>query len=254
MAGPGGGGVRVAERLAMQVPPPRPFVWHQNWLQLLFLHWSVPVEVLRPLIPPGLTIDTYAGQAWLGIVPFRMTNVRPRWIPYFRSLSAFPELNVRTYVHLDGRSPGVWFFSLDATNPLAVEAARAAFRLPYFHCRIGLRRDGLEVAYHARRHDRRSPAAHLDLRYRIGPALPPAPPDSLAFFLTERYCLYAEPRPGALSRLRVHHRPWPLHAASLTDLDTNLAEADGLAPLAGVPLLHYAPRVDVRVWNLEQLR
>ncbi len=248
-----GAGPHTAARVAMRLPPAGRFGWHQNWLQLVFLHWPVPVEALRPHIPARLSVDTFDGRAWLGVVPFQMANVRPWWAPRLRSLADFAELNVRTYVHLDGEAPGVWFFSLDAANPLAVEAARAVWRLPYYRARFRIRRDGATVTYRARRVDRRSPPAHLDLRYRIGAPLPEAEPASLAFFLTERYCLYAAPRSDRLLRVRAHHRPWPLRRAELLHLSGNLLAADGLPTPAGEPLLHYSEGVAVRVWGIERL-
>lgn len=243
----------IAARLREREVLAGPFAWHQSWHQLAFLHWPVPAERLRPLIPARLSVDTFDGAAWLGIVPFRMTNVRPRWAPRLRSLADFAELNVRTYVHLGGEFPGVWFFSLDATNPLAVEAARRLWRLPYFLARIGLRQNGDRLLYRARRLDRRSPPAHLDLAYRIGERLPLAEPGSLVHFLTERYCLYASPDGRRLLRVRVVHPPWPLHAARLLHLDSSLLEADGLPPVEGAPLVHYAPAVHVRIWDPEPI-
>ena len=112
-------------------PPNASHVMHQTWHDLLFMHWRVPAESLRQHLPTALSLDTFDDSAWIGIVPFRMSDVRPRFLPALPWLSAFPELNVRTYVTLDGR-PGVWFFSLDAGNPLAVWIARAWFKLPYF--------------------------------------------------------------------------------------------------------------------------
>jgi hypothetical protein len=107
----------------------------QTWHDLLFMHWPVPIESLRPHIPPGLTIDTFDGQAWIAVVPFRMSDIAPRGLFPLPWLSAFPELNVRTYVIRDGK-PGVWFFSLEAGNSLAVWLARTFFKLPYFHARM----------------------------------------------------------------------------------------------------------------------
>src|ERR1700674_1035433 len=98
-------------------------VMTQSWPDLLFAHWPVDAEKLRALIPERLEIDTFDGRAWLAVVPFRMTNVRLRGTPAVPWLSAFPELNMRTYVTYDGE-PGVWFFSLDAGNSLAVAIAR----------------------------------------------------------------------------------------------------------------------------------
>jgi len=170
--------------------PAGPWVMAQIWHDLLFAHWPVDTAVLHPLLPPQLQIDTFAGHAWVAVVPFRMTGVRLRGMPAMPGLFAFPELNVRTYVTYDGK-PGVWFFSLDAGNSLAVAVARAWFHLPYFRARMSCseRNGGIEYASH-RTH---SGAASAGLRghYRpVGPIFLPQP-DTLEHFLTERYCLYA---------------------------------------------------------------
>src|SRR6267143_1137061 len=165
--------------------PAGPWVMAQSWHDLLFAHWQVDVIVLRSLLPSQLQIDTFEGSAWLAVVPFRMTSVRLRGTPAMPGLSAFPELNVRTYVTCDGK-PGVWFFSLDAGNSLAVAIARAWFHLPYFRARMSCseRNGGIEYASH-RTH---SGAASAGLRghYRpVGPIFLPQP-DTLEHFLTER--------------------------------------------------------------------
>ena len=130
-------------------PTLRPAGWpvmRQRWSELLFLHWPVPVEALRPLIPPQLQVDTHEGVAYVGLVPFLMSGVRPLWAPPVRGLSRFPEVNVRTYVHLNGKDPGVWFFSLDAANAAAVRIARALFHLPYYFARMGIEKTGSRIA------------------------------------------------------------------------------------------------------------
>src|SRR5690606_35517478 len=104
--------------------------WRQSWLDLLFIHWPVPTAALRPHVPSELSIQEFDGTSWIGLVPFRMAGVMRRPFPDIPGLSAFPELNVRLYVEAEGK-PGVWFLSLDATNPLAVWAARRYFHLPY---------------------------------------------------------------------------------------------------------------------------
>ena len=117
-------------------PTPRqPWILGMRWHDLLFMHWPVKSEALRPYIPPALAIESFDGTAWIGVVPFRMSAVVPRLIPPVPYLSAFPELNVRTYVSAEGK-PGVWFFSLDAGNPIAVEAARDTFHLNYYNARM----------------------------------------------------------------------------------------------------------------------
>ena len=223
----------------------------QHWGKLLFMHWPVPVAALRPLLPRRLSLDTYDGQAWIGLVPFTMWGVRPVCMPSLPYFSAFHELNVRTYVCLDG-VPGVWFLSLDAANAAAVRAARALVHLPYFDALMELRQKGDEITYHSRRTHRDAPPAEFNAQWRIGDALPEAAPDSLEFFLTERYCLYAARGPK-LYRLRVFHPPWPLRRANLISLRSTMIEAHGLRAPGGQPLLHYAEAIAVDIWPLRRV-
>src|SRR5580692_10586538 len=167
----------------------------QSWHDLLFAHWRMEEAALRRHIPTELKIDTLGGQAWLGVVPFRMSGVRLRGTPPVPWLSAFPELNVRTYVHVDGK-PGVWFFSLDADNRTAVAIARAWFHLPYFRARMSCAERNGWIEY---RCERSHPSAHsgvLNGRYRPIGEVFAAAPGSLEYFLTERYCLYAADNEG----------------------------------------------------------
>src|SRR6267378_5798420 len=166
--------------------PAGPWVMAQIWHDLLFAHWPVDAALLRPLVPPQLQIDTFGGQAWLAVVPFRMTGVRLRGTPPLPWLSRFPELNVRTYVTYGGK-PGVYFFSLDADNAPAVWAARTFYHLPYFQAAMTVqgRADGI---YHSsRRHSR---AAEFGGHYRPVSEVRLSAKGSIEHWLTERYCLY----------------------------------------------------------------
>mgnify|MGYP002622672419 FL=1 len=219
----------------------------QMWHDLLFMHWPLPPDVLRPLLPPGLDLDTFDGRAWIGVVPFRMSGIRFRFLPPVPGTSAFPELNVRTYVTV-GDKPGVWFFSLDASNRLAVAAARTWFRLPYFRARMATRAEGEWISYRSRRTHRGAPPGEFRARYRpTGPAATAAP-GSLEHFLVERYCLYAPARRGGLARGEIDHEPWPLQPAECA-VETNSVAPVTLPP--DPPLLHFALRVRTRVWTLE---
>lgn len=227
------------------------WTWRQSWRDLLFAHWPVPAEAVRALLPAGLAVDTFDGQTWLGIVPFRMAGVMRRPLPDLPYVSAFPELNVRVYV-TDGEKPGVWFLSLDATNRLAVMAARALFHLPYYRAAMEVKPDGEGIVYRSRRLDRTGeqsvPAAFAG-SYRPVSAVYAAAPGTLEHFLTERYCLYAQGPDGALRRTEVHHRPWPLQRAAAAITTNNVSAAGGL-PVSGPPaLLHFARRIDVVVWD-----
>lgn len=205
----------------------------QRWHDLLFLHAAADPAAIERLLPPSLAVETFpdasgAARAWIGLIPFRMTGVRPRWAPPLPWLSAFPETNLRTYVRpRDGGDPGVWFFSLDAGNALACRAARAAYSLPYFHARMDVAREGSRAVYRSDRLDDPRPAFATIACEALAP-LPASEPGTLQHFLVERYRLYAARR-GRLLTARVRHAPYALRDAQLLECHTTLPEAAGLA-------------------------
>jgi uncharacterized protein len=221
---------------------------HQNWGKLLFMHWRVDEQLLRPLIPKALEIDTFDGSAWIAIAPFTMWDTRafPPFLPPVPGLSAMHELNVRTYVHFD-RVPGVWFLSLDCNSAVAVLGARTFFHLPYYNADIELKQQGTTIDYELSR--REDPHATFRASWQIGEPLHHAPPGSLEFFLTERYCLYSEDK--KIYRARIYHEPWSLQKASLVSFESTMIESHGLINPAGDPLLHYAEEISVDIWPLE---
>jgi uncharacterized protein YqjF (DUF2071 family) len=239
--------VLLADRAHRPYPlPSRSWIMTQSWHTLLFAHWRVPVEALRALIPATLDVDTYGGEAWVGVVPFRMTDIRFHGQPTYPYVSAFAEMNVRAYVTRDGL-PGVWFFSLDAANPVAVEVARLAFHLPYFNARMRVERDGDAIRYDSQRKDRRAVAGAFRGVYRPVSPVYRSEAGSLDAWLTERYCLYAA-KGHRLWRADIHHAPWPLqHAEAEIEVNT-VADLTGLR-FEGAPLLHYAERLDVLAWG-----
>lgn len=234
-----------------------------DWHDLLFMHWRVKPEQLRPFVPPTLELEIYDGSAWLGIVPFVMRGTRARLTPPVPGLSRFPELNVRTYVRPvagpERDKPGVWFFSLDATRRIAVEAARLhpplGFTLPYFKATMSAARDGDWIDYEHQRTDSnrrivygeaRSTPAGYRARYRPTGPVRLAEPESLESFLTDRYRLYSWN--GALFYGDIHHPPWPLQPAE-ADVTTNtMAGYLGIDQLEGRPLLHFSRSVKVAAW------
>lgn len=226
--------------------PSGPWIMAQSWHNLLFAHWQIDAAELRPHIPPQLLIDTFEGKAWLSVVPFRMSGVRLRWTPALPWLSAFPELNVRTYVTTQGK-PGVWFFSLDAANAIAVAAARLSFHLPYFRARMTCDEDDGWIQYKSERANRSAPGASFAGRYRpIGECFQ-AQPGTLPHFLTERYCLYSAAG-ERIYRGDIHHPVWRLQAAEAEFTKNSMAEAAGLVLPAEMPLLHFARRQDMVAW------
>jgi hypothetical protein len=222
----------------------------QTWNDLLFAHWPIEVDILRAKVPTGLEIDTYDGRAWLGIVPFHMTNVAPRFTPALPWLSAFPELNVRTYVRV-GYKPGVYFFSLDASNPVAVHTARIVFHLPYFTADMHVDVSGGRVRYTSQRRGYQ----HLVFEAEYEPTGPSSPPlsGSREEFLTERYCLYATDSSGRLHRLEIHHPPWPLQPARAVITRNTMAEAAGITLPNATPLFHFAKRQDMVAWPMHRI-
>ena len=224
----------------------------QNWGKLLFMHWPLPAALLRPLIPPRLTIDTFEGEAWIGVTPFTMWGVRASFMPPVPGLSEMHELNVRTYVHLDG-VPGVWFFSLDVESLLAVWGARAFYHLPYYHARMSLRQEGRTLVYRSERAHAGAPRADFAAAWTVGEPLEQAAPDSLTFFLTERYCLYSARGPARLYRARIHHPPWPLRRAEVSQYRSTMLAALGLPEPSTAPLLHYAEALRVDIWPVRRV-
>ncbi len=224
----------------------------------------MPPSLLRPVIPQGLEIDTWDGDAWLGVVAFTMTGVRPWWSPSIPGVSAFHETNLRTYVHVGGRAPGVYFVSLEAAKSLAVRVARWRWNLPYYRAQMTIRRDGQRIGYRSRRLWPEPRDAETNLECEIGGAqndhAPHAEPGTLEFFLAERYLLYTASRQGRLPKSellcgQVHHTPYPLRSARLLCCEETLARAAGIAvpgdeqPAAPCHTM-FSPGVNVEVFPL----
>lgn len=229
--------------------PRRPWIMLHTWEELLFLHWPIPFESIRRLIPERITIDTFEGIAWIGLVPFRISKLRLRGLPRIPP-SCFVELNVRTYVTCDGK-PGVWFLSLDASSRLAVCLARAWYHLPYYPAQMTMARDGETIHFASKR--KRATGVTFRCSYRPN-AEPIRPADCpLVRWLTGRYCLYTTDQRRRLYCAEIHHLPWPLQSAEIT-LDTN----DMLSPLGlpkpeGPPFAHFSKRLDAIVWAPKRL-
>jgi uncharacterized protein YqjF (DUF2071 family) len=246
-----------ADREALRSRPNRRPVMYQSWQELLFLHWEVPAESLQRLLPTGLTIDLYEGRAFVGLVPFSMRGVRPAGLPRVRGLSDFHETNVRTYVHYQGREPGVWFFSLDAANIVGVALGRRWFSLPYFYARMSLsvrESPGVrQISYASKRLYPNPRPATTRIEAEVRSPVEPARIGTLEYFLAERYLLYSLSRSGALFKGMVHHTPYPLQSAEVLSLEESTLQAAGIDRPKTKPIAHYARGVDVEVFGLERV-
>jgi uncharacterized protein YqjF (DUF2071 family) len=227
--------------------PKKPWVIRMTWSELLFAHWPVNPQTVASLLPKGVEPDTRDGDAWVGVVPFLMSNVALRYCPPPPRLSRFLELNVRTYVTIGGK-PGVWFFSLDAANRIAVRAARATFNLPYMDAKMSLRQnDKGMITYRSQRTHRGEPSAYFDADYSVSGEFAEAVPGSLEHWLTARYCLYSSDRKGCLLRGEIDHHPWSLAPADYAARINTMGDPFGLN-LTGQPHLLIAKPVDVHAW------
>jgi hypothetical protein len=232
--------------------PKRSWVMRMTWSELLFAHWPVDGNVLAPMLPKGLELDTREGTAWIGIVPFLMSDIALRFCPSLPGLSRFLELNVRTYVIHNGK-PGVWFFSLDAANRIAVRVARATFNLPYMDALMSMRTKSTEqdtptIGYQSQRVHRGEPPACFDASYRPQSKTFRALTGTLEHWLTARYCLYSADRKGNLYRGEIDHPPWTLSAATCQFRQNTMCQSLGIK-LDGEPHLLFAQPVAVRAWT-----
>lgn len=226
---------------------------YQRWRELLFLHWSVEPKRIARDLPPGLHVDTFGGRAWLGVVPFCMEGVRPRFLPPLKGLSSFPELNLRTYVYDSRGRPGVWFYSLDTPKLLPNWIARTFFRLNYRLARMGVEEEAGQINYQSEL--RKDGCWDTPQRYvwnRTGEIFQ-AVPGSSDFFLVERYRLFAY-HSGKQKILtgRVHHEPYPLQRVSLHEASKRLFALNDLdEPASGPESILASPGVQVEIFAME---
>jgi uncharacterized protein YqjF (DUF2071 family) len=235
--------------------PEAPWIMGQTWERLAFLHWRVTEQALRGVVHPSIPIDTFDGSAWLSVTPFTVTGLHLRATPPPPLAGNFHEINVRTYATIDGK-PGIYFFSLDASSRLAVQAARTAYRVPYFHARMDLDARGTLTTYSSVRDQPDGPPAAFEAEYEPTGPVYHAAPGSLDHFLTERYCLYTLDEDQRVHRGEIHHPPWPLQPAAARIARNTMASPYGIElPSEPIhPIVQYAHRQDVLFWPLEPLQ
>ena len=228
--------------------PDRPWFMGQTWRHLLFAHWPVDPDRLVEVVPSQLPLDVREGSAWIGVTPFGVEGLRLRRLPPAPIVSQFLEVNVLTYVTVDGK-PGIYFLSLDASSRLAVAVARRTYRLPYFHSQISLDAHDGGFFFRSERVSKDGDPAELAIAYApSGRRL--SQDDSMGRFLAERYCLYTLSEGGRIHRGDIHHPPWPLQEASGSVELNSMVSPYGL-DLSGDPILHFSERQDVVLWTIE---
>ena len=227
----------IQNRLAEREKPKLPTVMYQRWEELLFLHWPVEPQVVAKVLPPGLGVDTYKGKAWLGVVPFSMRGVRPRFLPAVPGLSSFPGLNLRTYVVDELGRPGVWFYSLDTPKHLPNWIARTFFHLNYRFARIQVEDKGSSRSYRSELWMGTDWDAPQEYEWeRIGEPFT-AKPGSLDFFLAERYRLFAyNDAKAQLMTGQVHHQAYPLQQVNLKRYSKRIFTLNGLSKPDSLPV------------------
>ncbi len=232
--------------------PTKPFAMYMEWHNLLFAHWAVKPELLEAKLPKGLKLETFDGFAWLGIVPFQMRYTAPRKWLSLPLISHFDELNVRTYV-TDGQKRGVWFFSLDCNNTLAVRAARFGFHLPYMDAKIQVSIRGDQIVYSSLRTHRGESNAVLECAYQPIGQVYHSVAGTLEHWLTERYCLYSASVSGQIFRGEIDHQPWSLQPAAADFFENSMTESLGFSLPKKPELLHFSKRIDVNAWLLDKI-
>lgn len=236
-----------------QKPINRSPVMYQNWRDLLFLHWKFSPELIQKTLPEGLFVDTYEGNAYLGLVPFFMQNVRPRFFPSVPGISNFLEMNLRTYVYDSSGKPGVWFYSLDANQKLAVICARTFFNLPYFHAKMSANMSENTIRYKCKRLEN-SQNIDTEVSYSQKEKLKVFSQDSLEFFLIERYILFASDKNKNLYSGQVHHIPYPLYNPDYKIEKISALELAGFSqPKRPPDHAIMSPGVDVEIFSIQKI-
>ena len=241
----------LSARLETRMRPKGVPLMFQSWEQLLFLHWEVPAASISSMLPPGLRVDLFEGKAWIGVVPFFMKKVRPRFLPAIPGVSNFMELNVRTYVYDESGTPGVWFFSLDANQSLACKLGRSLFKLAYCDAEIKASHgDWIDFSVRRRGQDKSA-----NYRYQSDGPASIAEPETLEFFLLERYVLFCFcPKKGILRRGRVHHAPYQYSGGNVESYSTIPLKWNGQQDISEAP--HHvcvSRKASVSIFGMERI-
>ncbi|MEL4025318.1 DUF2071 domain-containing protein [Lysinibacillus endophyticus] len=219
--------------------PKIPWIMKQTWENSLFIHYPVRKEVLEPLIPCELALDTYDGVGWVSIVPYYIRDLRGKGLPPIPGTSEFPGYNLRTYIKGKDK-PGIYFFYLGAGNFLAPKLARPFFRLPYMQENLkmwkgvdGIRFEGEQLSCH-----------YVHKKKPFNPKK-----GSLEEWLLERYCFYTLNK-GKIFQCNIVHPSWVIYEANAEFHENSLLSKYKIDPLMYKPILHFSKRAEVKIWPL----
>lgn len=243
----------LSSRLAArEKPKDAESIMTQQWRDILFLHWAYDPNEIQKTLPKGLYVDTYKGNAYVGVTPFFIKDVKLKMMPFLPGLSNFMQVNVRTYVYDEFGVPGVWFYSLDANNFMVVQTAKSFFNLPYFYSDMESEtNEDKEIVY---RCQRRESDQQAEFCYKGIQNTVEALNESLEFFLTERYILFVNEGDDKFSRGRIHHTPYPLQKVTVSKWDPSLMVLDGLQrPQKSPDHILFSSGVDVEIFPLKEI-
>jgi uncharacterized protein YqjF (DUF2071 family) len=231
--------------------PYEKWIMKQSWKNVFFIHLPVSAPSLRPHIPSCLDLDVYEGEPWISLVLFTIEGIYLKGIP-FSVVSAFPEINVRTYISYNKR-PGVFFLSLDAKHWATYTIAKKWYHLPYYESQISVKQTNQFTSYNSIRKDRKVVPAEFKGTLKSLSETFYSKQNSLEYWLTERYYLYSSNQGKDAFRAKIHHEPWQLQEAKAEINANTLISSMNILPLNEDPIVHFSTGTNVLISNLNKL-
>ncbi len=232
--------------------PSKNWIMRQRWRNLLFSHWPIPLETLRRHIPSELEIDTYQGRAYLGVIVFMIEGIHLRGLSSLSLTPVFSEVNLRTYVHYQGK-PGVFFLSLDVGDWASYTIAKRWYRLPYKKALISFQKEGQSFACQSVRKGTIDPPISFGVKYAPASEVYVPKEGTLDHWLTERYCLFSTNNGSNIYCGEIHHRPWPLQKAKADISKNTLFTPFRMEGSEGKPICHFSKGLDTLFWNIKKI-
>ena len=246
--------MKILQDIAHRPWPLPSSLWNmqQKWRNLLFCHWPISPDILRPFIPSSLQLDTFNQWAWIGIIVFKMEGIYLRGMPIISVVPGFAEINVRTYVQYNGK-PGIFFLSLDVGDWASLHIAKRWYHLPYQASDVIFRTESPLHYCQSKRRREQSIPAEFKVKYAPNSDIFIPKQGTIDHFLTERYCLYSTDLQGNLYSGEIHHQAWPLQHAEAEISSSTLLSPFGIDITDVLPLFHFSKGVNTLFWNIKKL-